>query len=178
MKRSAFDDQVFSVSREFADDTSLKFTEILNELENIVFHWNMIKIPSKNQNYLIIEDSKELMELGKVANHILKSRRNRNQFFDSDNLFGEPSWDILLDLFSAFAKGKDISISSVCIGASVPTTTGLRHLQALEARDIISIHDDEFDGRRRNVRLTEASIAGMANFLREAKADWSILLSS
>ena len=43
---------------------------------------------------------------------------------DNDELFGEPAWDILLDLYIANVENKPVSVSSACIGSAAPPTTG------------------------------------------------------
>lgn len=42
------------------------------------------------------------------------------------DLFGEPAWDMIVDLFIAAEENKTVSVSSLCIDASVPMTTVLR----------------------------------------------------
>ena len=53
-------------------------------------------------------------------------RRKRAALFGNPDLFGEPAWDILLDLYIAAGEGKPVSVSSACIGSAAPATTGLR----------------------------------------------------
>jgi len=36
----------------------------------------------------------------------------------------DPAWDMLLDLTAARAESRAVSVSSLCIAAGVPTTTG------------------------------------------------------
>jgi hypothetical protein len=43
----------------------------------------------------------------------------------SEDLFADPGWDILLDLYAARQEGKQVSVSSLCIAAAVPPTTAL-----------------------------------------------------
>ena len=74
-------------------------------------------------------------------------------------LFGEPAWDILLDVYIAQKSRREIQVSSVCIEAGVPSTTILRWLTRLEQEGLIYRAADNVDGRRRYVRLTEAGEA-------------------
>ena len=55
----------------------------------------------------------------------IKSRRMRNEVF-GDNLFGEPAWDMLLDLYASHLEQKRVSVSSLQIASAVPGTTALR----------------------------------------------------
>ena len=47
-------------------------------------------------------------------------RRQREKIFGGADLFGEPTWDILLDLFIGELKNTKMQTTSVCIGAQVP----------------------------------------------------------
>jgi hypothetical protein len=101
-----------------------------------------------------------------LALELYESRRRRVKLFGAD-LFGEPAWDILLDLFMATATGKRISVSSACIGAAVPSTTALRWLAVLEARHLIVRENDDSDARRSHVRLSEVAQKLMEQYLGE-----------
>ncbi len=80
-------------------------------------------------------------------------------------MFGEPAWDILLDVFIAQKSQREMQVSSVCIEAGVPSTTILRWLARLEQEELIYRASDEVDGRRRLVRLTEGGEALMIRML-------------
>lgn len=88
-----------------------------------------------------------------VAQRMIAMRRHREAVLGS-NLFGEPAWDIMLDLFVAGAKNKLVSISSACIAANVPPTTALRWIKIMVERGIICRTDDPFDNRRKWVSLS------------------------
>jgi hypothetical protein len=98
-------------------------------------------------------------------------RRNRARFFADDRLFGEPAWDILLDLFIAGREGKRVPVTSACIGAAVPTTTALRWLTLLEQRGLVQRDDDPTDARRALVYLTNDAIARMEHYFERAHRD-------
>lgn len=100
-----------------------------------------------------------------LAHHAYALRRQRAAIFGSAELFGEPAWDILLDLYIAHAEGKQVSVSSACIGSGSPPTTGLRWLTVLADKGLIAREADDRDHRRIMVRLTEAGIAAMERFL-------------
>lgn len=89
-----------------------------------------------------------------LARDAYRNRRLRGQFFDNEALFGEPAWDLLLDLFIAAREGKQVPVTSACIGAAVPTTTALRWLAVLEGRGLIIREADGRDARRIFVRLS------------------------
>jgi len=93
-------------------------------------------------------------DLGDLALRTYRERRRRNEIFADDTLFGEPAWDILLDLFVAGEKNKRVAVTSACIGSGVPSTTALRWLNVLELRGLVEREDDNQDARRSFVRLT------------------------
>lgn len=97
-------------------------------------------------------------------------RRKRAAIFGNADLFGEPAWDILLDLFIAQAEGKPVSVSSACIGSASPATTGLRWLGVLADEGLVVRENDPEDHRRVLVRLTARGIAAMERFF-EAMQD-------
>lgn len=96
-------------------------------------------------------------------------RRKRAAIFGNPDLFGEPAWDILLDLFIAGGEGKSVSVSSACIGSAAPATTGLRWLGVLAEEGLIVRENDPEDNRRVLVRLTPAGHAAMERFFESAE---------
>lgn len=79
--------------------------------------------------------------------------------------FGEPAWDVLLDLTVARFGQRKTSISSASIAAGVPMTTGLRCLQELIAKGVVERFDDQKDRRRSFVQISEAAYRGMLNLV-------------
>ena len=99
-----------------------------------------------------------------LAREFYAGRRRRSRYLSVD-LFGEPTWDILLDLYVAARENRRVPTTSACIGAHVPPTTALRWLRILEMRGLVDREDDGRDGRRTFVRLTERGHAVMEGFL-------------
>ena len=97
-------------------------------------------------------------------------RRKRAAIFGKPELFGEPAWDILLDLYIAQAEGKPVSVSSACIGSASPATTGLRWLGILADEGLVVRENDCDDHRRVLVRLTAAGMAAMERFFETFEA--------
>ncbi len=92
-------------------------------------------------------------------------RRKRAAIFGNPELFGEPAWDILLDLYIAQADDKPVSVSSACIGSAAPATTGLRWLGVLADEGLVVRENDTGDNRRVLVRLSHTGIKAMERFL-------------
>lgn len=103
-----------------------------------------------------------------LAREIYLERKRRMRYFD-DDLFGEPSWDILLDLYVASCDGRRVPTTSACIGSNVPPTTALRWLRILESRGFVDRQSDDADGRRTFVSLSAKGIAVMEEYLESTR---------
>ncbi|MEL6529173.1 MAG: winged helix DNA-binding protein [Pseudomonadota bacterium] len=99
-----------------------------------------------------------------LARQLYANRRQRDSIFGQPDLFGEPAWDILLDLYIAFAEDKSVSVSSACIGSAAPPTTGLRWLGVLADQGLVVREADPEDQRRVLVRLTEHGTKNMDRY--------------
>ena len=100
-----------------------------------------------------------------LARRLLAVRRDREPALGR-GLFGEPAWDILLDLFAAHEEGQSVSVTNLCAAANVPTSTALRWISALEERGKLVRENDPGDRRRINVSLTEEAAVEMRGLLR------------
>ena len=90
----------------------------------------------------------------------IRARRLRDQQFGS-GIFEDPAWDILLDLFAADLEGSQVSVSSLCIAASVAPTTALRWITKLTDSGLLERHPDPFDRRRAYMELSPSAARGM-----------------
>jgi DNA-binding MarR family transcriptional regulator len=100
----------------------------------------------------------------------IRNRRQRTRYFAAD-LFSDPAWDILLDLFQGELMQRRISVSSACIGAAVPPTTALRWIASMVKRRMLVRHADPIDGRRVFVELSpDASLAMRLYFANTVRA--------
>lgn len=97
------------------------------------------------------------------ARRIVSRRRLRAHFLPGE-IFGEPAWDMLLDLFVAFYENKPISVSSACIASGAPATTALRWLARLELLGLVKRTSDHKDRRRIHVAITSKG--------KQAVVDW------
>ncbi|CAH0497089.1 winged helix DNA-binding protein [Novosphingobium sp. CECT 9465] len=91
----------------------------------------------------------------RLAASLYELRRKRDAASGRRGLFGEPGWDILLDLYIAQQRQTDLQVSSVCLDSGVPSTTILRWIARLEDEGLVYRTADTADARRRYVRLTE-----------------------
>jgi DNA-binding MarR family transcriptional regulator len=107
-------------------------------------------------------------EAVKVRN-LIKLRRLRDQHFDA-SLFADPGWDILLDLYAAKLEGKAVSVSSLCIAAAVPPTTGLRWITTMTEHGALVRRQDPNDARRVFIELSAESEDRMRAFFADSAA--------
>lgn len=97
------------------------------------------------------------------ALRILKLRQTRQTIFE-EKLFGEPAWDMLLQLYASTLSGKKECVSSLCVASGVPSTTALRWIRLLERCGWIERHADPFDRRRTFVKPSLKGLQTMDRF--------------
>ena len=107
-----------------------------------------------------IRSSLPQRRIAELVDYVRKARGLRLRFLDPQ-LFGEPAWDMLLDLYRAEIAQQRIAIGSVCIASGVPMTTALRWLRAMEAKGLVQRRPSPNDLRRTYVELTPEAIAAM-----------------
>jgi DNA-binding MarR family transcriptional regulator/FixJ family two-component response regulator len=117
---------------------------------------------------LSAENSIDPAMLKAIIKAIIKARRNRHKFFEGD-LFSDPSWDILLELTAAHLNGRQESVTSLAIAASVPASTAIRKIRELADRNLIHRWTDPNDARRIFVALTEDAAKRMMAMLASAQ---------
>ncbi len=97
------------------------------------------------------------------AQRIYRARRVRDRYLPPE-IFGEPTWDLLLDLYSAKIEGLEIDLTSACQASSVPESTALRYIAVLEQRGLVVRYDHPQDRRVHLLRLTTDGFRRMQGF--------------
>lgn len=92
-------------------------------------------------------------------------------------LFSDPAWDILLDLFMRECRGQLTSVTSSCIASLVPPTTALRYLTLLENHELVYRVRSERDTRVWFIRLTNNGRTAMTRYF-ERQVDASKVVSA
>lgn len=87
----------------------------------------------------------------------------RNALFDS-NLFSDPAWDILLELYALHVEQRRACVSGLYAASAVPASTALRWLAKLEQDNLVVRIEDRFDARRSWVELTTEGRERMRRF--------------
>lgn len=112
-------------------------------------------------------DGYDEVVLVQVARSLYKIRRSRSRVLSAD-LFAEPAWDMLLDLFIQRSNGRRVTITSLCIASGVPSTTALRWITELIESDLVTRVDSEHDRRKAYIILTDRGFREMRSILIEA----------
>ena len=87
----------------------------------------------------------------------VRARKMRDAILGED-LFFDPAWSILLELYLHHRQRTAMSITSLCIAARVPSSTGLRWVTLLERRNLVAREPDPFDRRKIYARLTPEAV--------------------
>ncbi|MDR3471689.1 MAG: response regulator [Devosia sp.] len=101
-----------------------------------------------------------------AAQLLLKARQKRDAIFGTD-LFDDPTWHIMLDLYSSTLHGRTVTVSDLCVASGSPATTALRRLGMLADLGLIVRLPDVSDRRRVLVSPSEPGRRAMDRF-----AEW------
>ena len=94
---------------------------------------------------------------------IIRARALRRKVFNPD-MFADPAWDILLELYACQLDYRRISVSKLSFAVHVPATTVLRWIGILEREGFLTKTNDPLDGRRVWVELSETGTAKMKQY--------------
>jgi hypothetical protein len=111
------------------------------------------------------EGESEAQVSAAMVRRLIRLRRDRDRHFPAD-LFGDPAWDMLLDLTAARMEGVDVAVSSLCVAAAVPTTTALRWVRSLSEAGVFVRRTDPGDARRAFITLSDQAHEAMIGWLR------------
>jgi hypothetical protein len=107
-------------------------------------------------------------QLAAFAGWILTMRRRRADALPFVE-FGEPAWDMLLDLYVQHVECHNVSVSNLCTAAAVPTTTALRWIEVMVSAGHFVRRPDPRDGRRVHVSLAPAVIDMLERYLTDIR---------
>jgi len=104
-----------------------------------------------------------------AVRQMIRMRRLRERFLDMA-IFGEPGWDMLLDLFAARLEYREVYVSSLCIAAAVPPTTALRWIRAMTEAGMLVRRADPLDKRRVFIELSADTAQRLEAYFFSAQA--------
>ncbi len=90
-------------------------------------------------------------------------RKVRSRYFPSQ-LFSDPCWEMLLDLYDGQLAGQDVTVTSLGAASGASLTTALRRMDALQSHGLIERREDPEDKRRTIVRLSAAGLDAVEQF--------------
>ena len=124
----------------------------------------MLTITEDNGRDGVGQRPNDRRQAGRLAQEVYRERSRRAEFFPSE-LFGEPAWDILLDLYAAAKASELRSIKSACLSSNVPEATALRYIDQLAAHGLVERKPDRTDKRRKYLSLTPLGERKMHDYL-------------
>lgn len=134
---------------------------LLNEVRSL--QSRLERLCDTSIDVLSIQHDVNSAEAERRARDILRVRRRREALFGS-GLFGEPAWDMLLELYATELGGRCARASDLCRVSGVPSSTALRWIKMLEDHGWITRLPDQRDARRSFLSLTDKSKIAMERF--------------
>ncbi len=101
-----------------------------------------------------IEARRDAAGTATVVRDYLAARRARSGILSFD-IFADPAWDILLDLYASRLENRRVTITDASVAAGVPSTTGLRWVSRLVAGGAVMRSPDPIDRRRTYLTLSD-----------------------
>jgi DNA-binding MarR family transcriptional regulator len=101
-------------------------------------------------------------QLNDFVSRTIHARRLRNRHFP-ESLFGEPAWDILLELLCAGNEERELTVPELCEAVGVPGLIALRWLNSLANEGLIV---RRCDPRSPMISIVELEPKTRAAFLR------------
>lgn len=109
------------------------------------------------------EDGSPVARKRAALGELKTMRRLRSQYFPAE-LFSDPCWEMLLDLYDAALAGAEVTVTSLGVASGVPQTTALRRMETLQAHNLIMRTEDKTDKRRTIIRLSDTGMQAVENF--------------
>lgn len=105
--------------------------------------------------------------LVQIARALYRLRRERERLLPAE-LFAEPAWDMLLDLYIQRSIGRRVTVTSLCIASGVATTTALRWVGLLIESGLAKRVESEEDRRKAFVVLSDRGYRAVRSILIDA----------
>jgi DNA-binding MarR family transcriptional regulator len=135
--------------------------------DDMADHMGQVRAPARDfaamPRSFVPEERMLDRQRAKAVRRMLRQRRMREQYFPAD-LFADPAWDMLLDLYAARLERQPVSVSSLCIAAAVPATTALRWIKTMTDAGLFLREDDPHDGRRIFIALAEGACDALGRY--------------
>jgi hypothetical protein len=147
-----------SISEAAADRNAARLRQLSEEVSRIAS--TLARLSTGPQPLSQYERQPEIRDAPDISTDVvravIRARRMRSRYFPEE-LFADPAWDMLLDLFQAEIAQLRVPVSSLCIAAAVPATTALRWLKTMTEQGLFVRRADPHDGRRVFVELASTT---------------------
>jgi hypothetical protein len=111
------------------------------------------------------------LPLAAVARRLYADRRDRDAAFgEAVELFQEPAWDMLLELFIWHADGLGVPAQQLSATGHTAATAAMRWIAALEAEGLVHGWTDPARPDRRLIGLTLAGATVMTRYLESRRS--------
>lgn len=97
------------------------------------------------------------------ARRLLDRQRKRGLFFADDGIFGDPAWELLLELYIASEGQHCVKKEDLCSGLSVPVSIASRWLTVFLDQDYIEMCENHGPD---HMRLTHSARSACTDYLR------------
>ena len=94
----------------------------------------------------------------------LSRRRYRRRLFNEFDIFSDPAWDILLELFVVNGADSRLCVTAIGLESGVATTTIIRWISIIEKYGLVRRSPDYSDKRRIWVHITNKGSAIMREY--------------
>lgn len=111
-------------------------------------------------------DGSDRGQLAALARFELRNRERRTRLIRYD-VFADPAWDMLLDLYVRHGENEPAHVSALCGTAGVALTTALRWIGLLMELELIVQTPVGGESREPHVTLTQRGIDEMERYLRD-----------
>jgi len=132
-----------------------------NELEDLVFRIGKLQSGEADCNSQPHYSDKRTIALAN-ARALLRMYGTREKSFPQGS-FSDPGWQLLIDLFVQQASGKNVNVSSACVGSRAPSTTALRYITDYIGKGLLIRTPCKNDQRVYWLSLSEEALAGMTD---------------
>jgi FixJ family two-component response regulator len=127
-----------------------KITDLSAELQRIALLMDGPDRPAEAVPVVEVGQPAQDVDAGQLKAVIREQLRReaKRREIGGGELFGDPTWAMLLDLLLAKIDNRRISVSSACIASGAPMSTALRLVRRLVGEEVLCRLPDEHDKRR------------------------------
>lgn len=98
-----------------------------------------------------------------LVGRVIHARHLRFHYFP-ENLFGEPAWEVLLELLQAQIEGRTVTVTALSEAAGTPGSVTLRWLNLLVGHGLVRRQPDPHDSLTELVELEPVASEAMRRY--------------